>query len=190
MSAVLQAAMKQALLAIGTGNYTSEFFASGQLAELQERVRSIADTLRPCHPNRIRAILASLSAMPSRVEDDPANARFMAAQDVADLESSGVPEFALEAAAYNFRMQAVPGKGSWRPTAGDLRSEAVRLGATRYVEHADIKKILAAKPRFALSPTAEKPELRPISRDQWAKLQAEIAGAVLKATIADRSHRA
>ena len=87
------------------------------------RLDRLALALAPCGLQKIPAILAELDGMIDRALGSEAQAIAQAKLDLRDLE--GLPEFALRDAVRAFRRGA-RGEGRFRPTAGEIRIEALR----------------------------------------------------------------
>jgi hypothetical protein len=97
--------------------------------------------LEPCPIDRSRSIIAELASMPSRGEDDPAKRRMLFEQYLAIC--SDVPEWALRSAVMAFLRNEAGAK--FRPTAGELRSFAMRKVEGVAAERARLRAVLAAE---------------------------------------------
>ena len=156
-----------AVAALAANEMTTATLTSEQRAALTARHALLSDILAPARTSAIRMALASLAAMPATAEDDPAKARALFDLAVSDLEGERLPEFALLAAARDFRMHKVPGvKGSWRPTPGALRAEAARQAERWRHEHWRISTVLSAK---------VEPPRQIIAKERFAELRGLIS---------------
>jgi hypothetical protein len=109
---------------------------------LETRSRELQNALEMPHPDRVRAIIAQLATMPSRTEDDPAKRRL--AFDQYLVICSDVPEWALEWSVMAF-LRNETGQSSFRPTAGEVRSFAMRRVQGVIAERHKIETVLRAK---------------------------------------------
>ena len=136
---------------------------------LEARQAYLDERLVPASRASIRGVLASLAGMPAKGEDDPAKARALFEVDLSDLEASGLPLYALVASARAYRMGEVIGQRvPWRPTAGEIRIEAVNRAIALHAEQRRIMRVLAA---CRLAPALPEPL---VSRDRWEALKGEI----------------
>lgn len=101
----------------------------------------LAGAMRPASVGEIVAVMASLDGMIARGEGER-EAAASARRDLEDLD--GLPAWALEQAAIAFRRGDV-GEGRFRPTAGELRREAMRRVGHMAEERGRIEKVLAAR---------------------------------------------
>ena len=109
---------------------------------LQNRLADLRGALVPASREAIRAILLTLSDMPTQVEADPAKLRYSLERDVADL--SAFPEWALADAARAYRRGEI-GDGHWRPTAGEVAKSARERIYEWSKEAARISRVLNAR---------------------------------------------
>jgi ABC-type transporter Mla subunit MlaD len=142
-------------------------------AVLERRRDDLILALRPASRDRIAAALATLDGMVARAVNDFAEDRYSVQVDIADL--ADVAEWALEAAAADFRRAKV-GEGRFRPTAGELRREAMRHAQPFAEELGRIERVLRAP---------VEPAAKPIDPDRRRALAAEMRAAVAAASMPD-----
>ena len=178
MSQALFTALSNAYRALMEGGeLTAAKLPSGARLGLETRRRELAPLLAPAAPERIVLILSTLDGMTARAEMDPDVARVAMKRDIADL--SGLPEFALAAAARAYRKGEI-GDGKWRPTAGEI-AKLARAKADEYREElAKIEAVLSAKVALSAPPTIgleDRKRLGDMLRRTVDQMQArEIAG--------------
>lgn len=166
--AALLDALDKALAALDDRSLSSATLASGQIVGLRSRMNSLTAAMAPCTRPRIAAILASLDGMAARTAGDADMAKALMLQDVEDLD--GVSEWALVASARAFRRGDI-GSAHWRPTAGELRVDALRRETSYRREMHRLSRVLDA-PELTAPPRVR------ISPDRFKELSAELGSWV------------
>lgn len=147
-------ALSVAFSALDNGELTESALPSGARVGLASRFRALDESLAPASRDAILSVLASVSFMPTRAETDPANVKAFLSIEAADLETSRLPAWSLDAAARAYRLGEA-GDGHWRPTAGDLASYARQKVAAHRREREKIGQVLRARllpPQNSASP--------------------------------------
>lgn len=144
MSLQLDLALSVAYSALENGILSEAAFPSGVRVALESRARVLDASLTPAPRDAILTVLASISGMPTKAETDPANVKAFLTIEASDLSASGLPAWALETAARAYRLGYV-GDGHWRPTAGDLASNARARVTAVYRERERINAVLRAR---------------------------------------------
>jgi hypothetical protein len=134
-------ALSIALNALVGGGMTEAALPSGARLGLETRSRELAAALAPPRPEKVRSLLAQLGTLPSRDEDDPTVRLMLVEQYV--VACSDVPEWALEWAVWAF-IKNEAGGSQFRPTAGELRSFAMRRVSDVIAERQKIESVLRA----------------------------------------------
>jgi hypothetical protein len=175
ISRPLDVALSRACNALQNGRLPATALAEGARLALLRREQDLDAALAPASPERIRKVLATISDMPSKTEEDRAKLRFALERDVADL--SEFPEWALAAAARAYRKGSV-GDGVWRPTVGQLAAYCRQKLATVHAERARIRAVLTAK---------IEPSCKPIDPERRGELAALLRSLGDKLTDHERS---
>lgn len=175
MHYALRGALSGALMELESG--ADVVLASGPREGLRSRLAVLGDAMRPAEPAHVRAAYASLAGMPAQASPGQEAARVLFEQDLADMVAQGFPGWAWAEAAHRWRMGTAHGANlPWRPTAGQLRGEAVRVVAPFAAELSDLDKLREAG---AFDPA--KIAAPRISADRFSELQAMLAGAAVTA---------
>jgi hypothetical protein len=164
----LRAALDAAYAEASFGAVSEARLPSALRLGLERRREDLGAALKGASEARILAALATLQRMVARAEGDAEEAEFAMRCDLADL--AGVPAWALEAAAAAFR-RGEAGAGKFRPTAGELRREAMRRVEGYAEELARIDRVLRARIEPARKP------LDPDRRRELAEAMRAAAGA-------------
>ena len=125
-----------------SGGLPAESLPAGVRAEFLARRAVLRAALAPCGQRRAAAILATLAAMAFRSEPSREVAAAIARQAITDI--CDLPEWALTGAARAFRLAEV-GDGRWRPTAGELRTEALGRMAMHLRDLRRLDRVLSAR---------------------------------------------
>jgi hypothetical protein len=168
-SQALGLALSRAKNALDHGDLPADALPSAARHGLQNRLADLRAALSPATRDQVRAVLATLSDMPTRAETDPAKLLYSFERDVADL--SDLPEWALAAAARAYRRGEV-GDGHWRPTAGEVAKLARDKVRHWCEEAAKISAVLNAR----IAPASE--SLDPGRRKELADMLRAAAGGV------------
>lgn len=152
MSPPLDTVLSMASNALENGRLPATALADGARQALARREEDLAGSLAPASPERIRKVLATISDMPSKTEEDRAKLRFALERDVTDLAE--FPEWALAAAARAYR-KGIVGDGVWRPTTGQLAAYCRQKVAAAIAERARILRVLMAHLESPRKPISE-----------------------------------
>jgi hypothetical protein len=142
MSIQLAHALARALNALVDGEMTEASLPNGARIGLETRLRELMSALELPRPQRVRAIVAQLATMPGRTESDPEKRRLEFEQYLAIV--ADVPEWALEWSVMAF-LKNETGNAPFRPTAGEVRSFAMRRVEGVIAERQRIERVLRAK---------------------------------------------
>lgn len=175
MSRHLDSALSRAGNALECGRLPPMALADGARQALIRREQDLDSHLAPASAERIRMVLATISDMPSRTEEDRAKIRFAIERDVADL--SEFPEWALAAAARAYRKASV-GDGVFRPTTGQLAAYCRQKVAGAIAERARINAVLTAK---------VEPPCKPIDAERRSELAASLRALGERMVDSERS---
>jgi hypothetical protein len=149
MHPAVEGALAMGLSALQEGSLHSGVVPNGALVSLRSRRAQLEACLAPASTEVIVVALASLGNMPGQSIPNPTEVAALAAQDVEDL--ADVPGWALVEAARAYRRGEV-GDGKWRPTAGQLRKEAIKRATAVRGEVWRIKRLLDAPSLTAPAP--------------------------------------
>lgn len=139
----LELALARAANALdGGGPLPADILARDERSALMARRVTVNAALAPASLGKIASTLATLGNMARRGQPSREMETALAKQDIADL--ADLPEWALSAACKAYRLAEI-GTGEWRPTAGQLRTEAVKRMDWLVRERAKLARVLDAK---------------------------------------------